>query len=235
MTLREVLGVLGRRWYVLLAAVLVAVGAFFAWHRAGGVWVATPVVTFLSPGSHILMPENGLKDQNIISFASTVAQEINNGHDPESFAADDAPLYGAGLRQGVRVSVPNVGGQWSTSYSDAEIIMQIVSTDKAWVEATQSRLLANVDLIAAAAQRENGIGADEQIVTNVMPLSTQVSRVTSGRSTTVEALAALLFAAFLAGGWASVAVDRALARPRRPRAARRESPVAPRLQNGAPA
>jgi len=207
MTLREVLSAVGRRWYVLLAAVLLAVGAFFSWHRGGGVWVATPVVTFLRPGAHILTPENGLKDQNIISFASTVAQEINNGHAPESFAADDAPLYGAGLRQGVRISVPNVGGQWSTSYSDAEIIIQVVSTDRAWVESTQQDLLGKVGLIAAAAQNEAGTESADRITTTIMPLSTQIGRVTSGRSTTVEALGALLLAATITGGWASVALD----------------------------
>lgn len=210
--LYDVLSALGRRWYVSAAVLILVVAAFFTWHRVGGVWVATPVITFLRPGAQILEPENGLKDESIIGFASTVATQINQGHAPESFAADDAPLYGAGLRQGIRVSVPNIGGQWSTSYSDAEIIIQVVGTDRAWVESTERSLLRDVDLYAAAAQKEAGTSSKFQIVTSVMPLSTQLSHVVSGKQTTVEALGALLFAGLLVGCWGSISLDEALRR-----------------------
>lgn len=207
MTLAETLAALLRRWYVPAAVLLIAAVAFLGWHRTGGTWEATPVVTFLRPGAHVLTPDNGLKDDSIIAFASATAQEVNEGHPPERFAADDAPLYGAGLRTGVRVSVPSVGGQWTTSLSDAEIVIQIVGTDRAWVTQTQTTLLAKVDRISEAAQLRSGTAPSDRITTSVMPLSTQISRVQSGTKTTALALLALGLAGLLVGGWLAIRLD----------------------------
>ena len=174
----------------------------------GGVYSTRPVIQFLRPGAGALQPDNGLQDDDVIGFALTVAQSVNNGHPVEQYASPNAPLYGAGLRQQVRIGVPNTAGQWGTSYGRAEIAISIVGTSRTWVEQTQSALIARVVDSARANQEAVRTPPEQWMKTNVQPASTTIEHVVSSTSSRAFALAALMAAATLVGGWCCVMVDR---------------------------
>jgi hypothetical protein len=226
MTVRGFTGVILRRWYVLLlVGVLAAVGGF-ALHRTAGVYATRTIVSFMFPNKTSLSPNSGIDDASVIAFAGVVAKEVNDGQPPPSYSTDDAPFYGAGVRQGVLVTLLNAGNQWANSYQRAQIELQIVGPTKEWVAQTQSDLLTKITQ-AAEAEQISMTTKTGLITTSVVPMTLQIFHVMPSRSGEVGALAALGAAALIVGIWAAVSTDRVL-RPTVRRRARRD----PALQGG---
>ncbi|KQM81440.1 hypothetical protein [Agromyces sp. Leaf222] len=215
MTTRLLFRAIFRRWYVMLLAVVVAAGAYVLLERDGGTYSTKPVVAFLLPGGESLAAGNGLENEAVISFAATVAESINNGRPAERYSRDSAPLYGAGIRQDVRISVPSDGTQWRANFPRAEIAISIVGSDRAWVEATQRQYLEKIVAISEAQQIAIGAVETERIHTEVMPLTTAIEYVSAGRTAELAAMGALLAAALILGAWVSVLLERRSASARR--------------------
>lgn len=216
MSFLTIAGVMVRRWYVVLVAVLCASSVGYVWMRDGGCYSAATTVSFTLPARAALLPDSGRDDASVIAFAGSVAGEINNGREPATYASNDAPLYGVGVRQGVLVAIPNTGGQWSAMFSRADIEIQTVGRTREWVERTQRETIQKV--FEVSRQRQGAAYTDPQkyITPTVMPLTGGIQQVTVGRLYQMMAFAALMAAALLAGGWGAVIVDRGLA-GRRPR------------------
>ncbi|WP_029145914.1 hypothetical protein [Microbacterium luticocti] len=209
MTLADLLGALARRWYVVVV-VCASGGMLFAWLSAsGGVYSSEPVIAFAFPGARIIEPDNGVADEDVIAFALAVGEAVNNGRPVERYAAADAPLYGAGARQQVQVSVPNAGGQWGISYTRAEIVVSIVGHTREWVQQTQDETIQNVFAVAAREQDLHGVPANRRITPSVLPLSTRIEYIGAGGTQRLLALGALAAATALVAGWAAVTWDRA--------------------------
>lgn len=214
MTFRDVVGALGRRWYVVAAVLVLAALAGVLMLRDGGVYSTKTVVSFTLPAASTLEPDNGTNDTSVIAFAGAVATDINKGEPTPSYSSGDAPFYGAGVRQGVLVSLRDDGSQWAPSYGSAIIDIQIVGRTQDWVAQQQSDILAQIDALVDA-QLGAQAAADERITAHVEPLTTRIDHITSSRSTQIAAFGALATAALLAGGWGAVTVDRWARRPRR--------------------
>ena len=214
MTFSAVLLAIRRRWYVLLAALLVAVIGFAAFLHDGGIYTTKTIVSFLIPATTTLSPDNGSDDDSVIAFARSVAAQANVGRDPVSYSEDDAPYYGAGLRQSVLVDVPSDGNQWYESFNHAEIDIQIVGRTAAWVKKQQRAKVDQILAITDAQQRLVDANPKQYITASVVPLTENITAVSSSRGTQAVALGALVLAALLVGGWGAVAVDRRVARTR---------------------
>lgn len=205
MTLYDLLGILWRRWYVLLVVFALTAAGGWVFAKDGGLYVTRTLVSFEAPDSGP-WEEGGSSDRGIILFAAAVATEVNGGAAPMNYSSADAPFYGAGIRQGVRVGLPDTGGQWGVVYNKAAITIDVVSADRDWVADRQRELL--VAVADAAAQRQGGIPRENQIVVSVEPLSETIAQVSPTRITQALAVAALAAVALLAGGWLAVAWDR---------------------------
>lgn len=209
MTVRELVDALMRRWYVVAVTLLIAVVGNYFLQRGQGVFTTETVVSFLLPNQTALSPNNGLDDANLIAFAGLVARKVNNGQTPAIYSIYDAPLYGAGVRQGVAVSIPNSGNQFATSYQRAEVVLQIVGPSERWVALVQSELLSQVVQITNA-QQASVTSETARIHASPESSTKKISRVAPSRTLAVSASIALLIAALLVGGWAAVIVDRAI-------------------------
>lgn len=202
-----------RRWYVVVVVVLCA-GCFgIYWMKDGGCYSAATTVSFTLPRRQTLLPESGRNDENVIAFAGAVAMEINRGRRPASYASNDAPLYGVGVRQGVLVAMPNLGGQWSAMYSRADIEIQIVGRSREWVESTQQETIKKVFEVTKNRQSSAYTSPQTYITANIIPLTTGVQHVSVGRASQMLAFAALFFAALLVGGTGAVILDRKAGHP----------------------
>lgn len=208
MTLQEFLTAACRRWYVFAVALLAATGAFFGLSASGGVYSSQPILSFNFPGAASVAVDNGVNDEGVIAFAATVAQAVNNGRPIERYAAEDAPLYGAGAREEIRVGVPNVGGQWGTSFTRAEIAISVVGRSEDWVRRQQNILIGRVREVADQEQAGRGVPPGERITPQLLPLSTRIEFVGSSGVQKALSLSALLSAAVIVGGSASVLLDR---------------------------
>jgi hypothetical protein len=211
-TIREVLSAMGRRWYAPLGVLVVGILLVVFFVRDGGGYTTKTVVTFLLPAATSLSPSNGSRDTSVITFARAVAADVNNGSTATEYSSDDSPYYGAGIRQGVLLLVPNDGNQWYASYTRAEIDVQIVGRTREWVQQQQT---AAVNSILASSKRlQEALGAKPggYISVGVSPLTLAITRVSPTRGDQVGAFAAMLLAVVIVSAWSSVALDRRLRR-----------------------
>ncbi|WP_177170156.1 hypothetical protein [Propionibacterium cyclohexanicum] len=210
MTLSEFLRLIRRRWYVLLVALLCA--ALFATiqYRTSGVYSTRTIVYLIHHNSNPqgAWPSVGSTDETLVSFAGTIVNEVNRGRPGVRYASEDAPLYGVGLRQGVRVTQSNSGGQWWSSFPRAEIEVQIVGPGRAWVAAQQQQILSRIVELCRSAQGAAWADPDQRITPLVAPLTDSIDHITPARLDLVVAAGAILGAALICGGWAAVLLDR---------------------------
>lgn len=219
MTFKQVMATAIRRWYVMLFALFVAVGYTLILLQGSGLYSTRTVVYFayIQPNMVSIGPGNGTENEGLIAFAGAVASEINNGRPVSRYAWDDAPLYGAGMRQGVLVGLADTGGQWMTSYNRAEIEIQIVGQSRDWVEATQASLLSKVFERAQALQGTNYDDPRRRVTAEVSPLSSTIDHITVSSLEKIAAIAASGTAAIIFGVWGALLMDRAESARRRRR------------------
>jgi len=205
MTLYDIVRIVGRRWYVVGLVVALTAGIGWVFLRDGGIFVTRTLVTFEAPDSGP-WEEGGSTDRGVITFAAAVAADAGGGEKPITYSSADAPFYGAGIRQGVRVTVPDTGGQWGVVYNKAAITVDVVSPDRAWV--TQQQADAVRAVLAAAAARQSNVAAVNRIAVAVEPLSETIEHVEPSRTAQLLAAGALAGAGVLVGGWLAAIWDR---------------------------
>lgn len=208
--MRDALAAVGRRWYVLVAVVLAFAALTFAVYRDGGSFTTRATVTFTLPSRSTLLPESGLTDLSIIGFAGAVATSINAGKPVQTFSSADAPYYGAGVREGVMVSLRNSGNQWISSFPSATIDIQIVGRTREWVEDRQQTLLHDVMAVAQAQQNAVLTPPSDRISATVEPLSTEIHEVAPGRTDLILAIGAMSVAALIVGCSGALLTDRSV-------------------------
>lgn len=225
MTVREVLAAIARRWYVVVVVCVAAVLLAFAMFRDGGIYTTRTVIAFTLPATTTLTFSNGLDDANVIAFAGAVTEEVNNGRPPARYSTDEAPFFGAGVREGVLVSLASAGNQWVSSFLRAEVEVQVVGRSYEWVEERQKQLVDRVIAVAEQQQTVAGIAPESRIETSVIPLTLHIDYIAPSRTSQLIAGAALAGAAVIVSCWLAVVVDRIVRRTRRT-GRRRSSPSA---------
>ena len=222
MTLREFLGLLLRRWYIVVAALAIAAVVTVVFARDGGMFTSKTAVVFTLPDTTALNPGNGNGDESLIAFAGAVAAQVTPGRPASRFySRADAPLYGAGLREGVSIALRNDGTQWGTSYGAATIDVEIVGRTQEWVQKQQTDILSSIESVARSEQALAEVSGSQRIAVHVEPLTKAIQQIAPSRSAQIGAAVAMMGAALLVGGWATLVVDRSATRRRlRTRAAR---------------
>lgn len=214
MTVRDLLNSIGRRWYALALILVAAVFLAVFLYRDGGSFTTNTTVTFQLQGRSALQPDSGATDASVVAFAGTVATEINLGKPVVAYSSAEAPYYGAGVREGVIVSLHNVGNQWTASHPTATIDVQIVGRTSQWVLSRQQRVLNDVLAITAAQQNAAQAQHADRIEAVVDPLSVQIREIRPTRTAQALAFAAIAGAATLVGAWVCVLWDTGMVRRR---------------------
>ena len=158
------------------------------------------------------MENNGSTDASVIAFAGAIASEINRGKPVATYSSASAPYYGAGVRDGVLVSLRNEGNQWMASFPSATIEIQIVGRTRAGVAAKQQQLLREIADVASGQQSASVPSPADRITGAVEPTSMQIDEILPTRTAHIFAIAALVLAGVILGAWLAVAVDRAAGR-----------------------
>ncbi|WP_309616974.1 hypothetical protein [Salinibacterium sp.] len=225
MTVRDIAHASFRRWYVLVLVFALMALLAYALHRDGGTFTTRTAVTFTLPAATTLMANNGSNDSSVIAFAGAIASEINRGKPVANYSSADAPYYGAGVREGVLVSLRNEGNQWMAVFPSATIEIQIVGPTREWVEARQQQLLTQIATVAGAQQSLAVPTAENRITGTVEPTSTRIDKIVPSRVTEILAFAAMGLAGSILGIWAAVALDLAIRRRSAPGRLGRSRPM----------
>ena len=214
MTIRDIFSAMLRHWYIPLGLLACAALVTVMLVRDGGIYTTSTVVSLMRPDSTSLSPSNGTNDSSVIAFAGSVVLETNNGHPPAGYSMQDAPYYGAGIREGVLVELANSGNQWASTFDKAEVQIQIVGRTRDWVESRQKEAVGKVLSIVESRQSAAAVAPQNRIVASVVPLTAQIEYISASRSSQLAAGTAMLAVAIILGAWGSVIVDRLPSRRR---------------------
>jgi hypothetical protein len=233
MTVREILTAMLRRWYIPVTVLACAALATVLLARDGGIYSTRTVVSFtLSPATS-LTPDNGSENTSVVAFAGAVVSAIHNGRPPAPYSMAEAPYYGAGVREGVRVDLVDSGNQWVSSFSRSDIEIRIVGRSLDWVTAQQDQM---VDLVLGFADAEQAallIPEEDRITATVAPITTEIEHIHSSQDLQIVAAVAMLAAALLVSAWLSITLDQRLRRPAGPTRIR-PHPSPRRILEGSP-
>ncbi|QEW00808.1 hypothetical protein F6J84_12315 [Microbacterium caowuchunii] len=209
MTLRDVLRMLRRRWYVVVLILALTGAATVGLARDGGIHHSRTIVMFTMPGAGTVTPYNGSDSWSVITFAQTIATQASGGRAiGRYYSHADAPLYGAGLREAVVVAVRSDGSQWSSRIESAVIEVQIVGRTEQWVRERQDDLVTKIIGITASEQAAAGVPEGDRIDAHVEPLTTAIEYVSPSRTAGLAAILAMAIAGVLTAGAAAWALDR---------------------------
>lgn len=169
MTPRQCIAALVRRWYVVLAVLLMVVGGIALVPRDAGVYWSRATVVFVPP-INPTRAGNVLEgsDPSLIYFAAAVERIVNGGQIPARLSGD-AGLYGVGIRDGWSVVLQNSGGQWQTNFNRPMLTVEVVAPDAATAEARMTTLLDSIESIAKELQVDDGTSPTNMITVEVSP------------------------------------------------------------------
>ena len=215
MTLREFIGLLWRHWYIMLASLLIVAVATVMMVRDGGIYTSRTLVQFTWPGAATITRYSGVDDGSVISFAKSIITQVNGGRsDTQYYSHIDAPIYGAGLRDAVVVTLRDDGSQWNSDINTAVVEIQIVGRSTEWVSAQQEITIAKIEGLAETEQSLMKVPEKDRIAVHVEPLTREVAFVEPSRSAKIAAFAAMGAVGFIGGAGVSWSIDRLRTRRR---------------------
>jgi len=213
MPVGELLTVLRRRWYAAFAVLIVGVGMVVVFQPKPLYWTQVDMAV-LPPGARVSDLMSDTDQDKFVNFAAILEREFNDGQVEFRLAAADAPIYGAGIRQGASVELPNLGTQWQSSFSRAVLSVQVVDRSPERVKDVLDGILSRIEVLARNTQVAQGVAEENMITVGPVPHEPVVIDV--GPSGASFARAALAFGTVgvVLACVAAVEVDRILARRR---------------------
>lgn len=175
MTARDVIRMLGRRWLVVLVG-LVCTALAMTWATGRvGVYATQIDVVFLVPSepgkSNVLVDDV----DPLITFARIIEIEVNAGRVVPRFSSPSATLYGAGVRDGYSVTMPNSGGQWTNYFQRPVLSVEVVGASEAEVRTNLGKAVATIDAAVSGRQRAAGLDPSIWIQTKNSPSTSVVT------------------------------------------------------------
>jgi hypothetical protein len=205
-TSMQLLRVVARRWYVVLAVLLISGVCAVLVARLPGVYSAQASVRLLPPpalteGTNAI----GERAEGLVAFAALVEKQFNGNSAELEFASPNATLSGAGLRSGVSVRLVNVGSQWNLIYRDPVLIVDVVEPDAADARAMLNETVAELVRIVDERQDGTGVSPDSRVGVLVSPDPVAVDYVTGSR---LRSVVATLLLGLSAAVLSALAVDK---------------------------
>lgn len=187
----------------LVATVAVAVGVPA---RATPVYYAQTDAVFLPPGGN---PDDATAHRDdLVAFAAAVERQVNGGRPAMRLSSASATLYGAGVRQGSSVVLPNLGSQWQNSFARPVLSVEVVDSRPERVRQVRAQLLERIRRASVALQAQQGVPADARITVGASPQTAVVEPVGASRAGRLRAMVALGVLGVGVTVGAVVAVDR---------------------------
>ncbi len=113
-----------RRWYVVLAGLVLTVGVLLLVHQTPGVYATQTNVVFLAPVTPHTPNTISSPTSGVISTAGLVERIVNKGVE-KSPTSGSVALAGQGVDDGYSVELPNAGGQWASNFNRPVLQVQV--------------------------------------------------------------------------------------------------------------
>lgn len=181
MTAKELLRLVLRRWYLMLAgAALTLCVLYVAIHQQGVYWTQFTLVLLSPTGRYY---PNKIEDPrySMSPMAGLLVADWNGSRRPLLTASGDTTLYGEGLRQGVEVRLPNQGSQWQPLYVSPNVDVQVVGADVETVEREAARVTSELSALLDQRQEAAGIRPSMRMTLISSPKEPSVAYVSGSR------------------------------------------------------
>ena len=222
MTVLDVLGLIARRWYIVVLGLLVTVAIGLSLERTTGVYWARADVLFLADESSA--GGNPLQNQtdSVIHFASVVQQSIGKNSVQLKLSSPNATLQGSGTREGYVARLSDAGGQWASNFNRAVIEVEVVDSSPEEVRRVLDEVLGRISDATEQVQREAGVDPAAFITVDTADDDVSIGYMGSTRGSRIRGLAAVA----LVGGTLTLVAAAAFDRARLRRSSRRGGPGA---------
>jgi hypothetical protein len=207
MTSTDVLRILLRRWYVVVAGLALTAAAVLATTATQGVYSAQTDVIFLGPKSVIAPNPIEASSESLIATAGLVARMTSNLEAAPATASSGVSLTGQGIRQGYSIELPNRGGQWASNFDRPVLVVQVAGPSEAWVRATLATQIHRIDDALRTLQERDGVGKQNYIITSSAP---NLATVDYANGDPKRVMVAKLLLGTALTGLAAIGVDRSL-------------------------
>lgn len=224
MTTAELLGVVRRRWYlVLLGVVATGVVAALIASKPGVYSTRVDVVFFPSQQSDPTDANTFSTSADVIAMAGLVEREVNADRETSALTSQDVSLSGTGIRNGTQIRLPNAGGQWDYNFNSPMLTVQSVGSSAEQVVAERTRAVEEITGKLRELQDQEGALPANRITTRVVP---DYPKVTYSGGHPTRALAGVVVIGAGLTLTVTVTVDHLLLLRRRRKADRAGSPSA---------
>jgi hypothetical protein len=128
-------------------------------------------------GNLVFIPPNAVGGGNAlradsarpILFAAAVERAYNVTPEFARVASTNATLYGIGVRDGSRVTLPDRGGQWGSSFDRPYLRVEVVSGSPAETQARFDRIVSQIQAIASGRQQAAAVPRDATVALELSP------------------------------------------------------------------
>ena len=214
MTLFDLWGLARRVWWITLGGLVLTLAATYqSTHQPGVYWAQVDVV-ILRPS--VPTAPNVLSNTatRVIEAASVLQRDVN-GFDGAHVVSDGITIVDKGIRSGVEVRLPNVGGQWANNFNRPFLDVQVVDTSHAGASKRLDDVLARIGQSLTARQVAAGVEPINRLSIQLSPAQPEIRYLTG--LPTRAGVVTLLLGVGLTGGAVVVVGRRVRGRPRQPR------------------
>jgi hypothetical protein len=178
-------------WPVTLLGLL-GTGAFIFWSgHPTPIYFSQTDVIFLAPISVRNPNSLIISSDSLVSTAGIIQREIDHGNVAARTSGTTVTLVDQGIYHGIRVKVPDYGGQWQHRYDQSVLDLQVTGSDPDDVR--QRALAARQQIIKLLNKRQEHAGVAQRnlIRVEMLPASPSVDLV-SGRRIRAVGVSGLL-------------------------------------------
>lgn len=171
MTTGDVLRAMLTRWYAtLICFALTAVIVLWV-HSQPGVYTTQVDVQLVPPQE----PITGVTKDDLIALAGVVEREIGDGTDREEPTSSEVTLAGLGVVEGISVTLPNSGGQWSHFFNHPLLRVQAVSRSADRAAEHREGAVARITAVLERIQVDSGALPGSLATVRLVPAQPQVA------------------------------------------------------------
>lgn len=169
MTIVQLLVILRRRWYVVIAGLICSVAALLVFSESERVYFAQTDVVFQAPGAPTVAGVNNGFSESLSFFAGIVERAVNNGSESVRLASPTATLYGIGVHRGKSVVLADRGGQWVHIFDRPVLSIQVADSSPERVAAVMAATISEIAATAESIQSTSGAPSDTRITVTTIP------------------------------------------------------------------
>lgn len=231
MTVKDMIGLALRRWYVFAVAVACASLSIVALNSSNLVFVAQTEFVMVAPGASADFDAPGETRETLVAFADVVVRQLNADDPTEHLSSPSSSMFGNGIRHGVSARLSDSGTQWKSAFQSPVISVQVVDSSDRGVQQQLDAISTRIVRITHDIQQSSGAKPSSFIHAATDPTRIVISSFGPTRTSKIKAYAVLTAVSLCISMIIAVGMDQRVSRRQRngpPSSNTRWLPKAPR-------